>query len=638
MDTTVNPGNDFYLYVNGGWLATAIIPEDKSSYGSLVILQDKAEADVGTLLKELVETRPSDPTLIKVADLYAAWMDEATVEERGLEPLRPDLERIAAAQSRDDLMVLLGDIEMSGPIGLDIQPDPADTTRYTVFIGQAGLGMGRDYYLRQGEEYDAYRRAYLDYMRTVFTLLGDENAAESAEAVFALELELAKVHWSPEKSRNVQATYNPMDREGLAKLAPQVDWPVVLAGSGLGDARRFVVAQTSAIAGGAALLDTVPLDTWKKYLAFHRTSDTSSLLPKAFDSAYFDFYGRTMHGTREQRERWKRGVALVDGYIGEGLGQAYVAKYFPPGHKAKMDELVQNLLAAFKVRLERLEWMDEPTRKAALRKLATFDPRIGYPDKWRDYSQLVIEPGKLFESVNNARAFDWNWRVSRLDQPVDREEWFMTPPTVNAYYDPLKNQITFPAAILQPPFFDAMADPAVNYGAIGAVIGHEIGHGFDDQGREFDERGRIHNWWTPETAEKFTAATRRLVEQYNTYCPIPGDDTTCVNGELTLGENIGDLGGLEMAYTAYRISLHGKAAPVIEGFTGDQRFFMAWAQVWRGKTRVDSLRNLLLTNPHAPEMVRGQAPMRNIREWYEAFGVGPGDRLYLPPGDRVRIW
>ena len=638
MDAAVSPGDDFYEYVNGRWLATATIPADKSGYGSFAMLQDKSEADTGALLDELAESRPSDPTLAKVADLYAAWMDEATIEQRGLEPLRPDLERIAAAQSREDLMVLLGDIEMPGPIGLDIQPDPADPRRYTVFIGQAGLGMGRDYYLREGEEFDAYRQAYLDYMQTVFSLLGDEDPAASAQAVLGLEMDLARVHWAPAERRDVQATYNPMDRNGLAALAPQVDWTVLLAGSGLGDAQRFVVAETSAIAGGAALLESVPLDTWKKYLAFHRTSDASSLLPRAFDDAYFDFYGRTMHGTREQKARWKRGVALVDHHIGEGLGQAYVAKHFPPGHKAQMNELVGNLLAAFRTRLEQLAWMDAPTRAAALAKLATFEPRIGYPDTWRDYSQLVIQPGKLFESVHNARMFDWHRQVRRLDQPVDRDEWLMTPPTVNAYYDPLKNQITFPAAILQPPFFDALADAAVNYGAIGAVIGHEIGHGFDDQGREFDAQGRLRNWWTEETAAKFAAATQRLGAQYNAYCPLPGDSETCVNGDLTMGENIGDLGGLEMAYTAYKHSLDGKEAPVIDGLSGDQRFFMAWAQVWRGKTREDALRNLLLTNPHAPEMVRGEAPLRNIGAWYEAFNVTAGDALYLPPGDRVQIW
>lgn len=638
MDPSITPGDDFYRYVNGKWLATTAIPDDKSRYGSFVILRDKSEADVHVLLNELIEMPPSDPALQKVADLYAAWMDEATIEKRGIEPLQPDLDRIAAAKTRNDLMLLVGDINMSSPIGFGIRPDPADTSKYMVFIGQAGLGMGRDYYTNTGPEFDAYRRAYQDYIGTVLKLLGDPNATDSATEIFDLETKLANVHWTPAQSRDVKATYNPMDRDELIELAPQVDWPVVLAATGLKDRQNFVVAQTSAIAGGAALLETVPLETWKKYMAFHRVSDSANLLPKVFDEAHFDFYSKTMRGIEEQRDRWKRGVTLIDHSIGEGLGQAYVAKYFPPGHKAKMDELVQNLLTAMKFRIEQLSWMDDTTRAEALVKLASFDPRVGYPTMWRDYSKLSVEPGKLFESAHNAQLFEWNRRLNRLGQPVDREEWFMTPYTVNAYYDPLKNQITFPAAILQPPFFDAMADPAVNYGAIGAVIGHEIGHGFDDQGREFDEKGRIRNWWTEETAENFEVATRMLSAQYSAYCPIPGDDKTCVNGELTLGENIGDLGGLEMAYAAYRLSLNGKEAPVIDGFTGDQRFFMAWTQVWRGKSRDDALRNLILTNPHSPAMVRGQNPQRNIDTWYEAFGVEKGDKMYLSPQERVRIW
>jgi putative endopeptidase len=638
MDPSVKPGDDFYRYVNGKWLATTTIPDDKSRYGSFVILRDKSEADVHVLLEELIETPPTDPTLKKVGDLYAAWMDEAAVEKRGIQPLQPDLDRIAAAKTRSDLMTLVGDINMSSPIGFGIQPDPADTSRYMVFIGQAGLGMGRDYYTNEGPEYDAYRRAYQNYIGTVLKLLGDANAVESASAIFELETELARMHWTPAQRRDVKATYNPMNRNGLKELAPHINWPVVLTASGLGDTQNFVVGETSAISGGAALLDRVSLDTWKKYMAFHRASDSSKLLPSAFDEAHFNFYGTTLRGIEEQRDRWKRGVSLVDNNIGEGLGQAYVAKYFPPGHKAKMDELVKNLLAAMKIRIESLTWMDDATRAEALNKLATFDPRIGYPSRWRDYSKLTIEPGKLFESVQSARKFEWNRRLSRLSQPVDREEWFMTPPTVNAYYDPLKNQITFPAAILQPPFFDAMADPAVNYGGIGAVIGHEIGHGFDDQGREFDEKGRIRNWWTDETAENFQAATRLLGAQYRDYCPIPGDDKTCINGDLTMGENIGDLGGLEVAYAAYKLSLNGNEAPLIDGFTGDQRFFIAWAQVWRGMSRDDALRNLILTNPHSPEMVRGQAPQRNIDAWYEAFDVQEGDAMYLSPEERVRIW
>ncbi|MDE0950839.1 MAG: M13 family metallopeptidase [Halioglobus sp.] len=638
MDRTVVPGEDFYKYVNGKWLATTKIPADRSRYGSFIVLRDQSEVDQRVLLEDLTHSNPTEPTLRKITDLYAAWMDEAGIEKRGLTPLQSDLNRIAAATEKSDLMKLVGDINMSSPIGLGIMPDPADTTRYAVFIGQAGLGMGRDYYINEGPEYDAYREAYQDYIRTVLELTGDKNAKKNAESVFELEMNLAQVHWSPAQTRDVQATYNPMDRKALQELTPTINWPIVLEATGLGDVQNFIVAEKSAIVEGAALLESFPLDTWKKYFVFHRTSDSANLLPKTFDDAHFEFYGKTMRGTEQQRDRWKRGVALVDRNIGEGLGKAYTAKHFPPDYKEKMDVLVNNLLTAFKIRLDELDWMDDETRGQALKKLATFDPRIGYPSKWRDYSSLIIVPGKLFESIQNAHQFEWNRKVSRLNEPVDREDWYMTPPTVNAYYDPLMNQITFPAAILQPPFFDAKADPAVNYGGIGAVIGHEIGHGFDDQGREFDENGKIRNWWTPATEKQFEALTQELGNQYSAYCPIAGDDKICVNGDLTMGENIGDLGGLQMAYTAYKLSLNGKEAPVIDGFTGDQRFFMSWAQVWRGLSREDALRNLLLTNPHAPEMVRGQNPQRNIDAWYDAFNVKEGDNMYLPPDQRVQIW
>lgn len=638
MDPSIKPGDDFYRYVNGKWLATTTIPADKSRYGSFDVLRDQSEKDLHVLLTELIESPPTDPTLKKVADLYLSWMNEGIIEKRGITPLQPDLDRIAAAKNSTDLMRLIGSRSMSAPFGFGIQPDPADTSRYKVFIGQAGLGMGRDYYTKKGTEYDAFRAAYQNYIVTILELTGDGDARNSAQAVFDLEMALAHVQWAPARQRDVKATYNPMNREQLMQLAPNVDWPVVFEASGLKGTQHVVVGETSAISDGAALLDSVPIDTWKKYLAFHRASDTASLLPADFDNASFDFNSKTMRGIVEQRDRWKRGVALVDSKIGDGLGQAYVKKHFPPEHKAQMEQLVNNLLAALRSRIDTLDWMDEPTRVEALKKLATFDPRIGYPSTWRDYSGLNIDPGKLFENVQNANQFEWERRVKRLNKPVDRDEWHMTPPTVNAYYSPLMNQITFPAAILQPPFFDVNADPAVNYGGIGGVIGHEIGHGFDDQGREFDENGQIRNWWTPATVKRFTAATEELSEQYSAYCPIPGDDQTCVNGALTLGENIGDLGGLQMAYTAYRLSLQGREAPVIEGFTGDQRFFMAWAQVWRGKSRSDALLNLLLTNPHAPEMVRGQNPQRNIDAWYRAFGVTKDDAMYLPTESRVRIW
>ena len=637
MDSSVKPGDDFFKYVNGKWLSTFKIPADKASYGVFDALLDKSESDVHALLDELAKTQPAPGSVQKkVVDFYNSWMDQSAIEKRGVEPLKADLDAIGKAKTKADIVKLMGNFDYSGPAGLYIFPDPADPTKYTVGVTQSGLGMpNRDYYLNKGEHFDTYRSAYKTYVTKIFELAGDGNPSASADAVIALETKLATVQWEPERQRDVKATNNPVDRAGLKKMIPAIDWDSVLEVAGLSNVQHFVVNETAALRDGAKLLDTQPVDTWKKYLVFHIASDYASYLPKAFDEASFDFYQKALAGIEAQRDRWKRGVNLLNSQIGEAVGELYVAKYFPPENKAKMDQLVANLRTAMGERLKTLSWMDEKTRAEAEKKLTTFDPRIGYPVKWRDYSALTIEPGKIFEDVRNARKFEWNRQVARLNQPVDRTEWGMTPQTVNAYYDPSMNQITFPAAILQPPFFDPNADPAVNYGAIGAVIGHEMGHGFDDQGREYDETGKIRNWWTPETNKKFLAQTERFAAQYNAFCPLEG---VCVNGKLTMGENIGDLGGLEMAYKAYKLSLNGKEAPVIDGFTGDQRFFMAHAQVWRGIERNDALRNLVLTNPHSPEAARGSIPERNMDSWYAAFNVKNGDKLFIKPEDRVKIW
>ena len=637
MDPAVKPGDDFFKYVNGKWLDSFTIPADKASYGMFDRLTDKAEEDVRTLLTELAaKPQPAGSVAQKVVDLYAAWMDEAGIERRGLEPIKADLSAIAAAKTKADLEKLMGRPDISAPFGTSIQPDPADPTHYTVFIGQSGLGMPvRDYYLNQGAKFDGYRAAYKTYVTKIFELLGDPAPAESAATVIALETKIAEVHWPPEKQRDVQATNNPVDRAGLAKMAPAIDWDIALQPAGLGSQQHFVVEETTAVRDGGVLLDSQPIAAWQKYLAFHVANQYATFLPKAFDDANFAFFGTAMRGVQAQRDRWKRGTRLLDQLIGQGVGELYVARYFPPANKAAMDALVANLRAAMGERLKGLAWMDDKTRAEAQKKLATFDPRIGYPSKWRDYSAFTVDKGTLLENVRRGREFDWKRRVARLPQPVDRTEWGMNPQTVNASYNPLLNQLTFPAAILQAPFFDPNADPAVNYGAIGAVIGHEMGHGFDDQGREFDETGKIRNWWTEETNKKFLAQTEKFAAQYNAFCPLPN---TCVNGKLTMGENIGDLGGLEMAYTAYKLSLKGKPAPVLGGFTGDQRFFMAHAQVWRSMMRDDALRNLVLTNPHSPPAARGSIPERNMDAWYAAFDVKPGDKGYIAPDQRVRIW
>jgi endothelin-converting enzyme/putative endopeptidase len=635
MDRSVKPGDDFYKYVNGKWLATVTIPPDKSRYGAFDALSDKAEADVRTVV-EAAAKADQGSLARKVSDFYSSWMDAAAIERRGLEPLEPDLKAIAAVRSRADLARLMGQEPFSGPIGRYIAPDPADTARYVVNLTQTGLGMpGRDYYLRSGAKYDAYRASYKVYVTRVLELIGDTAAASSADAVIGLETRLAQIQWAPDRQRDVKATYNPVDRAGLARMIPSFDWDGFLSAADLGDVQHFVVNETSALSDGAKLLDSEPLDTWKRYLAFHIASDCAPYLPASFDDANFQFYSQTLRGVEQQRERWKRGVGQLNRYLGEAVGELYVAKFFPPESKAAIEQLAANLRAAMGERLRSLDWMDEGTRDQALKKLASFDPRVGYPATWRDYSALTVTAGQLFENVRAARQFEWHRQVSRLQKPVDRTEWFMTPQTVNAYYDPLMNQITFPAAILQPPFFDPAADPAVNYGGIGAVIGHEMGHGFDDQGRQFDAAGRIRNWWSPETNRKFVAATSRLGAQYEAYCPLDG---LCVNGRLTMGENIGDLGGLEMAYTAYRLSLRGTEPPVLDGFTGDQRFFLSYAQIWRASQREDALRNLILTNPHAPSPARGSIPERNVDAWYAAFGVTAGDKAYISPEDRVHIW
>jgi endothelin-converting enzyme/putative endopeptidase len=637
MDTSVKPGEDFFRYVNGKWLDSFQIPADRAGYGTGTVVFEQTEADLHAILDELAASKPAPGSVEqKVADLYAGWMDEAGIEARGLEPLKPFLSQIDAVKDRAGLMQLVGSIDFQAPFGLSINPDTVDPTRYTVWVGQTGLGMpNRDYYLKKGEKFDAYRAAYATYVTKVFELLGNKDPSASAKQVIGIENKIAAVAWAPERQRKVSETNNPMDRSGLAKLVPNVDWQVVLAGVGLGDTQNFIVNETTAIRDGAKLLDSQPLAAWKAYMTFHFVNSYASDLPKAFDDAQFEFNAKALRGVEKQRDRWKRGITLVDGDIGEGLGQIYVRKYFPPETKAKMDDLVANLRAAFKERLATLSWMDDATRAEALKKLDAFEPRIGYPDKWRDYSALSIERGKHFENARNARVFEWQRNVKRIHEPVDRGEWFMTPQTVDAYYDPLKNQITFPAGILQPPFFDPNADAAVNYGAIGAIIGHEIGHGFDDQGREFDGSGKVRNWWSQETNAQFVAATKKLGAQYATHCPLEG---ACVNGDLTMGENIGDLGGLEMAYTAYKHSLKGQEAPVLDGFTGDQRFFLSFAQAWRGKTRDDALRAQMLTDPHSPRAARGTFPERNMDAWYAAFDVQPGEKLYLDPKDRVRIW
>ena len=640
LDESVAPGDDFNRHANAQWLDTFEIPADLSNYGSFTKLRLEAEADVRAIVEELAAAEPEEGALEqKVGDFYNAWMDVDRLDELGAAPLEAHLAKIAAIQGKEALMTAFSSIHGTAPFGIGITPDPADTTRYIAFVSQAGLGMpNRDYYLKDDERFVEYRQGYRDYIVRVLTLADFVEAEAKADAIIQLETKLAEVHWTPEESRDIQKIYNPMSPDKVAELAPQFDWNLVFNELGLGEIDTFVVAQTTAIADAGKILDDTPMALWKDYLAFHFIRGHAQYLSSDFDDAHYEFYSKTLRGTEEQRERWKRGVNQIDDSLGEAIGQIYVERHFPPDHKAQMQELVANLTAALEERLKANEWMDDETRQQALLKLSTFEPRIGYTEKWMDYTPLEIREGELLANVLAVNEFLWQDQVDRLPDPVDRQRWPYPPQTINASYNPLMNQITFPAGILQAPFFDPHADPAVNYGAIGAAIGHEIGHGFDDQGRRFDEKGRIRDWWTETADERFSERASRLGAQYDTYSPIEGLN---VSGELTMGENIGDLGGLQMAYAAYHRHLDqccDGEAPVLDGLTGDQRFFLSWAQVWRGKTREDELRQQLVTNPHSPARYRINGVVRNMDAWYAAFDVDEAAALYISPEERVRIW
>ena len=634
-DLSIKPGDDFWRHANNTWFRNNPIPADRTSWGGFSVLSDQVEQQLRSVLEEAA--RATDPVSRRVSAMYASWMDEAGIEARGTAPLRPYLERIDAVQSRDDLVRLFGTPGFPAPIGIGITPNPGDPTHYVAGATQGGLGMpNRDYYLNEGARFDAYRAAYRTYVTTIFRLAGYGGPEQRADRVIALERAIAEAHWTPEQSRDVSRSINPMTPAQLAELAPEFNWPLLLETEGLGNVGTIIVRQTTAIQAQARLFGSTPLETWKDWLAFHFISNNAEFLPRAFDQANFDFYSRALRGVERQRDRWKRGLAVLNRTLGEDVGQLYVARYFPEESRRQMTELVANLRASLGDRLRQNSWMDEETRQAALAKLDAFDPRVGFPDKWIDYSSLQVDPADLLGNIMRAQEFQHNLQLSRLPNPVDRTLWGMTPQMVNAYYSPLTNQITFPAAILQPPFFDPNADPAVNYGAIGAVIGHEMGHGFDDQGSRFDGEGRLRNWWSQQSNERFRALTARLGAQYDTYEPVPGQR---IRGGLTMGENIGDLGGIEVAYGAYRhyVAQHGEP-PVIDGLTGDQRFFLAFAQIWRIQTRQDALRQQVLTDPHSPAEFRVNGVVRNVDAWYRAFNVQPGDRLYLPPEERVHIW
>ena len=636
MDRSVKPGDDFFRYAEGSWLKTAAIQPDKAGAGYNYDLPDQAEIDVREIVED-AQRNPTTPLARQIGAVYAAWMDEAGIERRGLAPLKPYLAKIDGVTTRDELVRLMAEPAYASPIAIDIEPDEKDPTRYTVGSGQAELGLpARDYYLLKGAKYDTIRAAYRAYIVRILTLAGIADADGKADRIIALETRLAQDQWAPERRRDPQATYNPMDRAQLTALAPAFDWTDSLAHIGLASMTTVVVREKSAVTAAGKQVEETPLSTWKDYLTFRFISDHADVLPRAFDAARFDFYGHTLRDVPSQSERWKRGVRLLDSDLGEAVGQLYVQRHWTGETERQMAELIADLHVAYAEKIEHAAWMDEPTRKAALEKLATFDPRIGHPAKYIDYSSMAVSPDDPLANAVAAETFEWNLDLSRMAKPVDRGLWGMTPQTVNAYYDPTMNQVTFPAAILQPPFFDPAADPAVNYGETGATIGHEMGHGFDDEGRQFDAQGRLRDWWTKDAAARYTVHAQNLVRQFNAYEPIPG---VHINGQLTLGENLADLGGLEVAYAAYRryVARHGEP-PVIDGFTGDQRFFIAYAASWQGKSREGALRAQLLADPHSPEKFRVNGIVRNVDAWYAAFDVKPGEALYLPPAERVHVW
>ena len=639
MDRSVAAGDDFYKFANGNWDKTTEIPADRSSWGGFGVLRDLSDQRTRDVIQAAAASKgaPGSPAQ-KVGDYYASFMDEAAIEAKGIAPVKPQLDQIAALNSAADLARWMGDANRAGinvPIGLQVEQDLKNNTTYSVYVGQSGLGLpDRDYYLvDDNPKFVEARAKYKAHIAKMLTLAGIGDAEAKAQRIYDLEAKIAKTHWTRAESRQIDKLYNPVATAELGAKMPGLDWPRFLAAAGV-DQPQLIVAQPSAVTGTAALIASEPLSTWKEYLAFHTLSNAAPVLPKAFVNENFAFKGTTLAGTPQLKDRWKRGVDLVNAGMGEAVGELYVARYFPPESKAKAEQLVKNLIAAFDARLQKLEWMAPATRQAAREKLGAFTYKIGYPDKWRDYSALEVRAGDPYGNFARATRFEWQRNLDKIGKPVDRGEWGMTPQTVNAYANPLMNEIVFPAAILQAPFFDPNADDAVNYGGIGAVIGHEISHHFDDQGRKFDKAGNLTEWWTPQDAERFKVYTDKVVAQYGAYEPLPGKK---VNGELTLGENIADLAGLTVAYDAYKLSLGGKPAPVIDGFTGDQRFFLGWAQVWRNKYREPFMLQILTTDPHTPGMWRPYV-VRNLDAWYSAFDVKPGTKFFLKPEERIKVW
>lgn len=641
FDQNVKGNDDFYQHVNGGWLKNTEIPADKSRWGTFDILHEESLKQLHDIVDELSKQQLVEGSSEqKVASLYANFMDEKSIEALGIQPIQAEITNVDALKSKKDIAQLAAHfsrIGVTSPFDVGIDQDMKNSTEMVAMLGQSGLGLpDRDYYLKNDAKFKKIRSQYLKYIEKTLSLAGDKQAAQHAQGILKLETQIAKIQWSNVQNRDVTKLYNIYKTQDLAKLSPKIDWQTYLEKQELSDKIKTIqVIQPSYFKGLSPIVDNTSLEVWKAYFKFHLVSDFSSLLSQAFVDNSFDFYSKQLREIKEQKPRWKRGVQLVEGTLGESLGQIYVKKYFSAEKKQRMEVLVQNLMKAYSQSIDKLDWMSPTTKVQAQKKLASFAVKIGYPNKWRDYSALEIKNNDLIGNVIRSREFEHQYALNKLGKPVDRDEWGMTPQTINAYYNASLNEIVFPAAILQPPFFDMDADDAVNYGAIGAIIGHEISHGFDDQGSQFDELGNMKNWWTAEDHRKFKEKTNTLVAQYNAYEPIKGYH---VNGELTLGENIADNSGLAIAYKAYQLSLNGKAAPVLDNLTGEQRFYIGWAQAWRSKITDAMQVEFLKRDPHSPDKVRGNATLLNQAPFYDAFHIQQGDKMYLPANKRVTIW
>ena len=640
MDTTVNPGNNFTQYVNGTWVKNTKLPADKSSYGAGSIVNDEAQENVKAIIENAAKANGKDGSEEqKIGDLYDSYLNMKVRDSIGLAPLNEEFKKIDAIKTSKDFVDYLGYANKVGlkiPFNVSVTEDFKDPKNYMLLTWQGGLGLpDREYYFLKDAKSVEIRAKYLAHIERMLQLSGVSDAKAKAAKILALETALAGKHMKKEDTRNMGALYNKYAIKDLGKLTPDFDWNGFLAAAGIKGQDSLVVTQVAYTKDLNAILKGTPLDVWKDYFKWGAVTGASTLLTTALDQANFDFYAKTLYGVQQQKPQWRRAVDMVNGNLGEMVGKLYVEKHFPPAAKERMLKLVNNLLKAYEESIKTLDWMSPETKKQALVKISKFTPKIGYPDTWRDYGALKVKKNDLYGNSLRATEFEYNRTIGKLGKPVDRKEWGMTPQTVNAYYNPTMNEIVFPAAILQPPYFDMEAEDAVNYGGIGAVIGHEIGHGFDDQGATFDGDGVLRNWWTPKDLSEFKKRTNALVAQYNSFKVFP--DLT-VNGTFTLGENIGDLGGLSIAMKAYKASLEGKPAPVMDGFTGEQRVLIGWAQAWLNKANDQSLRNQVGTDPHSPATFRVNGVVRNIPEFYEAFRVKPGDPLYLAPKDRVKIW